>query len=131
MNWNEILTQVGTVGVILLALIAGGRALFKRLFDPQTGILIKISDRHLAFVDSVEKNQEKQKAAIQEQANTIAALLEMHSDPNSSFSTVKTNEALYHLLEALRYMGAEVKGNNKQQLERHLDKAKEGLALQA
>lgn len=131
MEWSEIISQVGVIGAILIALFVGGRALFKRLFDPETGILVKISNRHLAFVDAVEKNMEKQSSALEEQSLALATLLEMHADPSAPFSTVRTNKAIWHLVEAVKCLGSEVKGDNKRQLERHVEKAKEGLALQA
>jgi len=97
--------------VLLIIIVSFWRSvtyLGKKLFDDNKGILTRISNTHIKFVESVDNSVKKiaeisssQNKALNDTKNLQLELLQLHKDPTSVFSTKKTNKTLIIISEIL------------------------------
>ena len=125
-DWFALTERLGlplvALGVICVGLWRVARYLADRLLREDTGIITRVADRHITFLDSLElqtksltglvedQQQEngQQNVLLAEIAKELKLLLIEHQRPDSPFSTVRTNQAVRHLAQCLTILADEL-----------------------
>jgi hypothetical protein len=102
------------VAVILLTFLTSmGIYVLRRLFHSERGILTKVGNRHVAFVDSTERVLRSLARATrrvltsqERQAACCDQMRDLHIDPNSPFATVALRRAALHATHAIEKIAA-------------------------
>lgn len=122
----DVAANYGLIGLTLLLVLFfgayGARVIYIRLFDSTTGLVTIATNRHIAFVDAVRETLVQTLKLLESQEGHMAELVNRHTDPNSTFSTIKTNRAIWHLAEAVAEEDPEVR-------QRYVEDVKRALAL--
>ncbi len=98
----------GILGILVLAVGWSARVVFKRLFDENKGIVTKVANRHMLFVDSLDKSQQDVSESIR--ANVAAEekthrVVGMHADALLSMAAATSKEVKHAVkphIEAIR-----------------------------
>ena len=121
--------EFGVLAAVLLSVVTSVawfcRAVWNRLFDEERGIVTRITNRHIQFIDALESSQQKTVEILQRQEDHLSLLVAQHADPKSTFSTVRTNRCLWYLAEALKALAH----GSAEHVEQNIEKAKEALEI--
>jgi len=122
-DWLSIFDRYGIAGALLALVAIGAWYILRRLFDKDDGILTRVGNRHIQYLDEQEKigqslarsnerltaTAELAHESMRQRQEAIDKLVESHSDPDSMFSTVRLSRSGLHacdILEAVaRKMG--------------------------
>ncbi len=105
---TTIAERFGLATALLTVVGIGAAYILRRLFDRRDGILTRVGERHLQFIDSLEETHKSLSESTETLAatagagtRTLADLVELHESPDSNFSTVRLHRAGVHACDVL------------------------------
>ena len=105
---TTIAERFGLATALLTVVGIGAAYILRRLFDRRDGILTRVGERNLQFIDSLEETHKSLSESTETLAatagagtRTLADLVELHESPDSNFSTVRLHRAGVHACDVL------------------------------
>lgn len=124
MAWGDygilgaVLSAMSTaIGVII-------RIIYVRLLDKNEGLLTKLAERHIEFVDALQSGHVEVVEILRSQEGHLGNLTILHEATDSKFATVKINRAMWHHADGMLYHI----GGNAEKAEESFLKVKESIA---
>lgn len=107
-TFTTIAERFGLATAILTVVGFAAAYVLRRLFAKGDGILTRVGERHLLFIDSLEDTHKSLAESTQTLTatagagtRTLAELVDLHEDPESNFSTVRLHRAGVHACDVL------------------------------